>query len=173
MENLIEEISKSNQIIFGADTELTAAWLQLRYSDMLKKMLKSIVKDNVDFELSFVVREDNEPNPLEGKSSEEIWELLYGKEDLEEQKELYQKRKLKADYGESEANLVECPICGCNDVPNVDLDVNLKSRCKRILSIKIRGVKCSQCGEEYYDSIDIEIIRKITKLLDELFQLEG
>lgn len=191
----IEDISDDNRVTIGADSELNAAWLQLRYSDMLKKTLRSITNENVDFELSFVVREDNSDKivkkkdtafdflfedknneydeeykeHIEGKSFEELFVMAFGKKELERQKELLQKRMLKQDYAEGEINLIECPMCGCDDVPNVDIDKILESNNKLVKSIKIRGGRCSKCLEEFYNMDDMKTIRKIEKLLDELF----
>ncbi|HWO95346.1 MAG TPA: hypothetical protein VNM45_03190 [Bacillus sp. (in: firmicutes)] len=91
----------------------------------------------------------NIPESIEGKSIGELWELLLGKEGLE-RKAKYEARKLKPDYGEDELNIYECPMCGSDDVPNVDLDVDLKSKNDRIKSIKVRGSKCSGCGERHF-----------------------
>ncbi|CAM3060874.1 DnaA N-terminal domain-containing protein [Paenibacillus sediminis] len=193
----IEDISEDNRITFGADSELSAAWLQLRYSDMLKKTLRSITNENVDFELSFVVREaiadiivekkdtafdflfedkNNEYNEeykehIEEKCFEELFEMAFGKKELERQRELLQKRLLKPDYAEGEINLIECPICGCEDVENVEIERELESNNRRIKSLKIRGGRCSNsnCSEEFYNMDDMDAIRKIEKLLNELF----
>lgn len=72
--------------------------MQLRYSDLLTKTIKLIT--NADFELSFVTRQEISPNPLEGRSFEELFEMAFGKKELERQKELLQKRMLKPDYAE-------------------------------------------------------------------------
>lgn len=107
------------------------------------------------------------PEFLEGKSLEELWELLLGKEGLKERKAKYEARKLKPDYGEDELNLYCCPICGCEDVPNVDIDVDLKSNNDKVKSIKVRGGKCLGCGETFYDSKTTDLMLKICKLIDE------
>lgn len=106
---------------------------------------------------------------IDVKTEEELFELAFGREELERQKALRQKRMLKADYGVSELNVLECVMCGSDDVPNVDLDIDLKSRNERLISIKIRGGKCSLCGEEYYNSTDTDVVRKIEVLLEKLF----
>ncbi|WFB58697.1 YgiT-type zinc finger protein [Paenibacillus sp. BR1-192] len=113
-------------------------------------------------------RHINIPESIEGKSIEELWELLLGKEGLEERKAKYDARKLKPDYGEDELNLYECPMCGSDDVPNVNIDVDLKSKNDRIKSIKVRGGKCSGCGETFYDSKVTDLILKISKLIDDI-----
>ncbi|WP_353505646.1 MULTISPECIES: YgiT-type zinc finger protein [Brevibacillus] len=35
---------------------------------------------------------------------------------------------------------------------------------KHIISVKVNGFKCSQCGEEYFHSDAIKIIEEIEKL---------
>ncbi|CAG7648163.1 hypothetical protein ACFQI7_12990 [Paenibacillus allorhizosphaerae] len=162
----IEDINEDNQIIISSDSVLNTAWLQLRY-DLLKKTIKFIT--NADFELSFVTRQEISPNPLEGKSYEELFEIAFGKKELERQKMLHEKRMLKPDYAKGELNISECVMCGCVEVPNVDIDIELKSKNKRFKSIKTRGGKCGNCSEEYYDMKDMDAIEKIEKLLDELF----
>ncbi|SCW57383.1 YgiT-type zinc finger domain-containing protein [Paenibacillus tianmuensis] len=111
-------------------------------------------------------RNNNIPESFESKSLEELWELLLGKDGLEVQKAKYEARKLKPDYREGELNLYECPMCGSDDVPNVDIDFDLNMNNDRIKSIKMRGGKCSRCGETFYDSKVTDLIRKIKKLLD-------
>ncbi|WP_152394756.1 hypothetical protein [Paenibacillus guangzhouensis] len=110
-------------------------------------------------------RSDNVPESLEGKSLEELWELLLGKEDLEERKAKYEARKLKPDYREDAMNILECPMCGCDDVPNelLTIPVNMKG----IVSVNVLGAKCSnpECLEEYYNSEDTEVIRQLKELI--------
>src|SRR5690606_15294167 len=91
----------------------------------------------------------------------------FGKEEVEEMITKYEGRKLLADHDESELNIVQCVFCGSEDVLNVDLDIELHPNVKRVISInfKVRGAKCSSCGETYYDSATTELIRKIKKLV--------
>lgn len=107
------------------------------------------------------------PNTLEAKSLEELIESAFGKNELERQKTLYQKRMLKPDYSESDLNILECVFCDSDDVPNVTLDIELQLNINQIISInfKIRAAKCSKCGEEYYDSETTELIRKVKRLI--------
>lgn len=63
------------------------------------------------------------PKSLETKSLEELIESAFGKDELERQKTLYQKRMLKPDYSESDLNILECVFCGSDDVPNVTFDI--------------------------------------------------
>jgi hypothetical protein len=105
---------------------------------------------------------------IEGKSLDEIWEQAYGKGDLEERKAMKEARKLRADYGESELNIVQCVMCGSLDVPNVDLDLELKSKNNRLKSVKVRGGQCVQCGEGYSRGQDIRAKEMIEKLLNEM-----
>ncbi|SMG52204.1 hypothetical protein [Paenibacillus aquistagni] len=107
------------------------------------------------------------PESSEGKSLQELWELLLGKEGLEERKAKYEARKLKPDYREDAMNILECPMCGCDDVPNVDIDFDLNMNNDKIKSIKVRGAKCSGCGETFYDSKTTNLILKISKLVDD------
>ncbi|MDR0269851.1 hypothetical protein [Paenibacillus sp.] len=102
---------------------------------------------------------------LQGKTLDELWIMAYGEKDLEERKAKYEARKLKPDYGEDELNICECPMCGSDDVPNVDIDVDLKSKNNRIKSIKVRGGKCFGCGETFYDSEVTDLLLKISKLI--------
>lgn len=102
-------------------------------------------------------------NTLKGKSLEELWELLLGKMTLDEQRAKNEARKLKPDYREDAINLYECPICGCDNVPNVELDVALKSNNKRLLSVRVNGAQCNNpsCLESFYDGVDLKAIEDI------------
>ncbi|KKC46953.1 hypothetical protein VE23_07075 [Paenibacillus sp. D9] len=106
---------------------------------------------------------DNVPDSLQGKSLEELWELLLGKDELIQEKAKYEARKLKPDYQEGAPNLLECVMCGCDEVKNVELDVPLKSN-KVLLSVRVKyGAQCSNpnCLEKYYDSNALDAIKNI------------
>lgn len=108
------------------------------------------------------------PKSLEAKNLEELFESAFGKDELERQKVLHQKRMLKPDYKESNLNILECVFCGSDDVPNVAVEIELEPNIKSVISVKvnIRAAKCSKCGEEYYDSETTELVRKIERLTE-------
>ncbi|MCR8659311.1 YgiT-type zinc finger protein [Paenibacillus endoradicis] len=114
-------------------------------------------------------RDENVPDSFEGKTLEELWAMVYGEKELEERKVLRQRRMLKSDYGEGESNLISCPSCDSDDVPNADIDFPLATRNNKIRSIKIRGAKCSSCGEEYINGREVRAIEKVLELFEELF----
>ncbi|MBE1446092.1 YgiT-type zinc finger protein [Paenibacillus sp. OAS669] len=107
------------------------------------------------------------PESFEEKSLEEMFELALGKDELERQKTLHQKRMLKPDYSKSDLNISECVFCGSEDVPNVQINIEMHPNNNNIISfnVKVRAAKCLKCGEEYYDSETTELLRKIEQLL--------
>ncbi|MFM1655781.1 DnaA N-terminal domain-containing protein [Brevibacillus sp. B_LB10_24] len=192
----IKEMSINNNIIFVADNKMKKEWIETRYSSLLKKLLKNIT--NNDFGISIVVIENDvrnsKNNPgisvdsaydflfesenngfdeeykdyIDNKELDELWKQAFGTEEYERQKALHEKRKQKDDYNEADLNILECVFCGSDDVPNIQLDIDLQPNVKSIVSInvKIRAAKCSKCGEEYYDSEATELVRKIEKLIE-------
>jgi len=108
---------------------------------------------------------DNVPDSLEGKSLEELWELLLGKEELEKKKAKYEARKLMPDFREDAPNILECVMCGCDDVPNQTLVVSVNIN--GIVSVNVLGAKCSNpdCREEYYAAVSIELVRDIKGII--------
>ncbi|MBM7565759.1 hypothetical protein [Paenibacillus sacheonensis] len=97
---------------------------------------------------------------LEGKSIEELWEMAYGIESLEEQKLKREARKLKADYGEAELNILVCPLCNHDQVINSDVDWEITSGNKKIKSIKVRGAVCLNCSETFVASDGVKAVLK-------------
>lgn len=161
----IEDISSDVSIIFGTNTNLKKEKLESEYLSLLKAVLTSITR--VDYEISFVVNEENPvPEPLGDKTLEELWIMAYGEKDLEERKALQQMRRLKPDNADSECNYISCPSCDNEDVPNVDIDFPLETRNNNIRSIRVKGAKCSGCGEEYINVREVRVIEEIIKLLD-------
>ncbi|ELK40127.1 hypothetical protein BAG01nite_47570 [Brevibacillus agri] len=59
-------------------------------------------------------------------------------------------------------SIKQCVFCGCTNVPPAELEIAVES--KHIISVKVNGFKCSQCGEEYFHSDAIKIIEEIEKL---------
>ncbi|WP_412679102.1 MULTISPECIES: YgiT-type zinc finger protein [Brevibacillus] len=55
----------------------------------------------------------------------------------------------------------QCVFCGCTKVPPTKLEIPVKSN--KIKSIQADGAKCSQCGEEYYDSQTMKAIEELEK----------
>jgi|HigsolmetaAR204D_1030405.scaffolds.fasta_scaffold04792_5 hypothetical protein len=60
----------------------------------------------------------------------------------------------------------QCVICGCDDVPNLELDYPIESEI--IKSVKIVGAKCTNCEEEYYDLRQLQVISEMEKFLKDL-----
>jgi YgiT-type zinc finger domain-containing protein len=52
----------------------------------------------------------------------------------------------------------ECVMCHCTYVPHTELEVSINS--KHIISVKVNGAKCSNCGEEYYDLETLKAIEE-------------
>ncbi|MBB3154489.1 hypothetical protein FHS16_004571 [Paenibacillus endophyticus] len=163
----IVDISSDESIVFGTNSNLKKERLESEYLSLLKTSLKNIT--HVNYEISFVVNDFDIPDSLEGKSTDELYELAFGKEELARQKELKRNRLIQPDYDESLLNIVECVLCACDDVPNVSLSIPLKSKNVRIVSVTIKGARCSKCGESYYSMQDIDAIHKIEQLLEELY----
>lgn len=57
----------------------------------------------------------------------------------------------------------QCVFCGCTNVPPAELEIAVET--KHIKSVKVDGFKCSQCGEQYYNSETLKFIEKIEKIL--------
>ncbi|MEK4476294.1 hypothetical protein NSQ91_23920 [Paenibacillus sp. FSL R7-0048] len=165
----IEDISSDVSIIFGTNTTLKKEILESEYLSLLKTVLTSIT--GVYYKISIVVNDKNVvPESLEGKTLEELWVMAYGEGDLEERKVLHQKRKLKSDYGEGEINLTDCPMCGCNEVPNTDISIELKLGGTLLFNVSTcRGAKCAKCNEMYFNTLTSDSILKLAKVFDELF----
>lgn len=104
-------------------------------------------------------------NDSNDKSFDELFELAFGRKELERQKELLQKRMLKPDYADGLLNVSECVMCGSTEVPNKQLSIPVNVN--RVVSVNIFGAKCSNpnCLEEYYNSEDTEVIRKFKELI--------
>ncbi|KTD83581.1 hypothetical protein [Paenibacillus etheri] len=164
----IEDFSSDVSIVFGTNTNQKKKKMESEYSSLLKTALTSITR--VDYEISFVVNEKNVvPESLEGKTLDELWIMAYGEKDLEERKALNLKRKLKPDYGEGEINLTDCLMCGCNEVPNTDMSIELKLGGALFIDSTFRGAKCTQCNEMYFNTPTSDSILKLAKVFDELF----
>lgn len=56
-------------------------------------------------------------------------------------------------------------MCGCKDVPSKVLEVPVGIQ--GVVSIKVEGAQCSQCGEKYFDSNDMQAIRELKKTCEE------
>ncbi|MGG1663392.1 hypothetical protein [Brevibacillus sp. NRS-1366] len=52
-------------------------------------------------------------------------------------------------------------MCGCTNVPPAELDIPVKSQF--IISVKVDGAKCMECGEEYYDMQSLKAIEELEK----------
>lgn len=59
----------------------------------------------------------------------------------------------------------QCVMCGCKDVPNKTLEIPVNVH--GIVSVSVKGAKCSQCGEEYYDMKDTKAIEEMEKSMRE------
>ncbi|CAM5779269.1 hypothetical protein [Brevibacillus borstelensis] len=55
----------------------------------------------------------------------------------------------------------QCVMCGCEDVPNAVLEVNVGVY--GIVSANVIGGRCSSCGEEYYDMETLFVIEQLQK----------
>ncbi|MBO2945639.1 YgiT-type zinc finger protein [Paenibacillus sp. F411] len=54
-----------------------------------------------------------------------------------------------------------CVMCGCTDVPPAELEVKVKHN--HIISINVRGARCKECGEKYYDKQSLKLIEELEK----------
>ncbi|WP_248928950.1 hypothetical protein [Paenibacillus hamazuiensis] len=55
----------------------------------------------------------------------------------------------------------QCVMCGCKDVPNAILEVDVGVY--GIVSANINGCRCSSCGEEHYDLETLYVIERLQK----------
>lgn len=62
----------------------------------------------------------------------------------------------------------QCSFCGCEDVPDVELTLDLQSSFETIKGLRVIGWKCSQCGEEYYDYISVRLLGILRELVEEI-----
>ncbi|MBP1153938.1 YgiT-type zinc finger domain-containing protein [Paenibacillus sp. PvR052] len=58
-------------------------------------------------------------------------------------------------------NVKICVVCGCTDVPPTELEIPVKH--KHIISIKLYGASCRECGEEYYDKQSLKVIEELER----------
>ncbi|MFD2334375.1 hypothetical protein ACFSR7_34460 [Cohnella sp. GCM10020058] len=191
MSNLsILSLEENSYIVFGTDSEIKRHLLETRYTRLIESLVSEI--SGSEYKVTFVVANDDQKNGpnhskptafeflFEGRNNEydedyknyikdknidELFELAFGKEEYERQKALYERRMEQPDFHEDGINMFECPMCGCNDVPNktVTVPVNMHG----IISVNIQGAKCSnpECLEEFYNSKHLEAIREFEILI--------
>lgn len=190
----IDEIVDDARIVFSTTTLVKSKWLEIRYTDIVKLLLKQIT--NNEYEIPFIVRntsanhsdnasgiklsgfdflfeaENEEYNTIykdyiDNKDLEELCKQTFGHDEYERQKALHEKRKQKADFREADLNIPECVFCGSDHVPSVTLDIELQPTIHQVISlnVKIRAAKCSTCGEEYYNSETTNLLRKIKNII--------
>ncbi|MDT3429035.1 hypothetical protein J2Z22_004631 [Paenibacillus forsythiae] len=109
--------------------------------------------------------EESHSDPTENQLGE-LWEQLIGEEELEQQRLKLEERK--PGFKEDALNILECPMCGCDDVPNVELDIPLETSNKRLLSIRLLGGQCTNpsCSETFFHADDLKRIEEIKCLLN-------
>ena len=98
---------------------------------------------------------------------EEIWGILYGKFGIEKRKEKYQEHREGNDY--ESINIVECPMCGNNDVPNVHIEVNVKLSGIVFKSISLQEAKCTVCNELFLSESTAGALIRLSNVFDRLF----
>lgn len=59
----------------------------------------------------------------------------------------------------------QCVMCGCDQVESKELEVPVNTI--GIVSVKVNGAKCVNCGEEYYDGKDLLAIEQMEKSRNE------
>ncbi|MFD2115512.1 YgiT-type zinc finger protein [Paenibacillus yanchengensis] len=59
----------------------------------------------------------------------------------------------------------QCVMCGHKEVPNQELEIPVNI--EGIISVKVQGAKCSNCGEEYFNSNDTQAIRSMERAYKE------
>ncbi|WP_433922851.1 hypothetical protein [Paenibacillus taichungensis] len=117
-----------------------------------------IYKDYID---------DQEGTSLHNKKIEEIWGILYGEVGIEERNEKYQKQGENNDYGS--ISIVECPMCGNNEVPIIDIEVNVKLSLSTFKSISLEGAECTMCNELFLSESTTEALIRLSNVFDKLF----
>ncbi|WP_433708691.1 hypothetical protein [Paenibacillus illinoisensis] len=117
-----------------------------------------IYKDYID---------EQEAALLQIKRLEEIWGILYGEIGIEKRKEKYQEHRENNDYGS--INIVECPMCGNNDVPNVDIEVNVKLSGIVFKTISLQEAKCTMCNELFLSESTADVLIRLSNVFDRLF----
>lgn len=62
-------------------------------------------------------------------------------------------------------NIEQCVFCGYKDVPDRILEIPIGIL--GIVSVKVNGAQCNNCGEKYFDSDDMQAIREFKKAHNE------
>ncbi|MNC55070.1 hypothetical protein D3C75_1045810 [compost metagenome] len=60
-----------------------------------------------------------------------------------------------------------CVYCKNDDVPNMEIDVRLFSETKTVISLKVKGAKCSNCQSEYFSKGTEILIARVKAAMDE------
>ncbi|WP_339181816.1 hypothetical protein [Paenibacillus sp. FSL R5-0701] len=60
-----------------------------------------------------------------------------------------------------------CVYCNNGDVPNMEIDVPLFSEMKTVISLKVKGAKCSACQREYFSKGSEILIARVKAAMDE------
>ncbi|WP_338541576.1 hypothetical protein [Paenibacillus tundrae] len=60
-----------------------------------------------------------------------------------------------------------CVYCNNVDVPNVEIDVPLFSEIETVISLKVKGAKCSVCQREYFSKGSEILIARVKAAMDE------
>ncbi|WP_405131380.1 hypothetical protein MHB43_03955 [Paenibacillus sp. FSL H8-0317] len=111
--------------------------------------------------------DEQEAAPLQNKRLEEIWGILYGKVGIEKRKEKFQEHREGNDY--ESINIVECPMCGNNDVPNVHIEVNMELSGIVFKSISLQEAQCTMCNELFLSESTADALIRFSNFFDRLF----
>ncbi|KOY13800.1 hypothetical protein [Paenibacillus xylanivorans] len=109
--------------------------------------------------------DEQETDPLQ--SVEEIWGILYGEVGIEKRKEKYQEHRENNDYGSSD--IIECPMCGNNEVPIIDIEVNVKLSGIVFKSISLQEARCTMCNELFFSESTANALMRLSSVFDKLF----
>lgn len=154
-----KEIFDNRMIIVEDNTGMTLEWLETRYSSLIRSLLITVVRVQID--LSEITSNDKFSEPLD--ESELMDFLKVNKEKIANQSELHKKRQLRDDYKEDLVNMVKCP-CGCDDVSNVLIELDFPDQ-QSIRGATVQGAVCSSCKEQYILLSTVRAIEKIEEVI--------
>ncbi|GGG15407.1 hypothetical protein GCM10010913_41650 [Paenibacillus aceti] len=153
----LQEIMNSLVIVLDDDIKIRIEWLENRYSSLVKKSLKTVVRVQID--LLEIIK--NEKSPEE---SELMSFIKLNKEKIEKHSVLYQNRKLQKDYEEMAVNLINCS-CGCNNVENTQIDLSFPGQ-ESIRGVTVKGAaRCLSCKEQYFLQDTVKVIDSIEEMI--------
>lgn len=128
----------NNLVIVNEDNKMTIEWVEVRYSNLVRSSLNTVVRITID--LLNIKNNEEEINIIDF--------LNMNQQKIARSNALFKKRHSKSDYKEDLVNLISCS-CGCDDVYNALIPLDFPDQ-DSILGITVEGAVCSQCKEQYF-----------------------